>query len=462
LGEPAPAHILFNKSISIEENPLIPFSLVKVRKDKDYVAFNPIYNRDKTLDYIGCRILEHCDGAHTIEEITEIVANDKRMVKTDAMGYVINLLNEMSREGMVAWREQIANQKMKLAAPQEAFWDITAQCNLRCVHCYNSDEKPKDKELSTDEVKRTLEEMSTFGVGSISFSGGEPFMRKDFVEIASHATSLAFSYVSVATNGTLLDPETARLLKHPKLHIQVSIDGDTAEVHDRIRGVVGAFERAVSGLKILLEEGVQTKVCTTANQLNIDRIPNVIQMMQDLGVKNYRVQGVTPIGRGKKNMREIMLPPSRMKSLVEYLVSKNLDPGGLSFTLQPPPDDPVDFSASGACSAGYSTCSITSEGMVVPCTYFWGMNGENVRDHTFQWIWEHSTLLNYFRTIKLNEIKGACRECKWFMRCRGGCRAETYMKGDLFGSNDNCWIAEERSQALQRERPAIQELVERV
>jgi radical SAM protein with 4Fe4S-binding SPASM domain len=444
-----------------EENPVIPYSLVKVRKDRDYVVFNPVYNRDTTLDYMGCRTLELCDGAHTIEEIADSMASEFRMAKADGVSSAIDFLNKMSQEGLVAWRDQILS-KVKVTAPAQAFWDITARCNLRCVHCYNSDEKPKDKELSTEEVKRTLEEMSALGVGSISFSGGEPFMRKDFVEIASHAAGLTFSYVSVATNGTLLDRETARQLRHPKLHIQVSIDGDTAEVHDRIRGVAGAFDAAVSGLRILLQEGVQTKVCTTANRLNIDRIPNVIQLMQELGVENYRVQGVTPIGRGKKNMREIMLPPSRMKSLVEYLVSKHLDPGGLSFTLQPPPDDPVDFSASGACSAGYSTCSITSEGIVVPCTYFWGMNGENVRDHTFQWIWEHSTLLNYFRTIKLYEIKGACRECKWFMRCRGGCRAETYMKGDLFGSNDDCWVAEERAQGLQRERPAIQELVERV
>lgn len=71
------------------------------------------------------------------------------------------------------------------------------------------------------------------------------------------------------------------------------------------------------------------------------------------------------------------------------------------------------------------------------------MNGENVRNHSFQWIWENSALLNYFRNIKLDEIKGHCRECKWFMRCRGGCRAECYMNGDLFGSNKNCWVAEE-------------------
>jgi len=379
------------------------------------------------------------------------------MSKSDANSYVTDFLDEMSREGIVAWRDQNLT-KVKLPAPSHAFWDITAQCNLRCVHCYNSDEKPKAEELSTEEVKRTLEEMRTFGVKIITFSGGEPFIRKDFVEIVSHAADLGFSAVSVATNGTLLNREIAGRLKHPKLRIQVSIDGDTAEVHDRMRGVCGAFDQAIGAVKMLLGEGIPTKVCTTATTLNVERIPRILELMNALGVKNYRVQGVTPSGRGRRNMRHIMLSQARMKILVEYLVGINKDPGGLSFNLKTPPDGHVDLSASGTCSAGCSSCSITSNGIVVPCTYFWGLKGENVRDHTFPWIWENSPLLNYFRTIKLNEIQGHCRACAWFMRCRGGCRAEAFMNGDLFGSNRNCWVAEKLTRATAEARACLQEV----
>ena len=421
---------------------MIPYSLVRVRKERDYAAFNPVHNRDKIISHAGYRILEYCDGAHPVEIIAGILANEMHMEKAEAMTYVTNFLDELSREGMIAWRGE-ASYKTKLPAPRQVFWDITAHCNLRCVHCYNADEKPDDRDLSTEQVKRTLDELSEAGVQTLTFSGGEPFIRKDFVDLVTYAAGLGFGYVSVATNGTLLDRDTARQLKHPKLYIQVSIDGDVAEIHDRMRGVAGCFDEAVRGLQALLAEGVQTKVCTTATLLNVDRVPEIIQLMKDLGVTNHRVQGVTPAGRGKKNAAEIMLPPGRMKRLMEYLISRNMDPQGLSFTLGTPPDQPVDFSGSGVCSAGNSYCSITSDGYVVPCTYFPATNAENVRQHTFQWIWDNSTLLNYFRNIKLEEIKGHCRECKWFMRCRGGCRAECYLDGDLFGSNRDCWVAEE-------------------
>ena len=193
---------------------------------------------------------------------------------------------------------------------------------------------------------------------------------------------------------------------------------------------------------MLLEEGVQVRSNTSATNLNVDAVPGIIELMGNLKV-DCRFQGMVPIGRGRANAAEIMLSPVRMKSLSEYLVGMNLDPGGLSFTLKPAPDEETDFHGSGACSAGYSNCAITSTGEVVPCTYFWGMQGENVRHHSFPWIWENSQLLNYFRSIKLDEIRGHCRKCKWFMRCRGGCRAECYLSGDLFGSNSNCWVAQE-------------------
>jgi radical SAM protein with 4Fe4S-binding SPASM domain len=281
-----------------------------------------------------------------------------------------------------------------------------------------------------------------FGVETIVFTGGEPFLRRDFPDIVVFAAELEFPYVSVATNGTLLDHEIAARLRYPNLTVQVSVDGDRPEVHDRMRGVQGSFEKSMRALTLLLEEGVQVKSNTSVTNLNVDAVPGIIELMSNKKVP-CRFQGMVPIGRGRTNAGEIMLSPARMKSLSEYLVGMNLDPGGLSFTLNPAPQDAMDLNGSGACSAGSSNCAITSTGEVVPCTYFWGFQGENVRHHSFHWIWENSRLLNYFRCIKLAEIKGHCRKCKWFMRCRGGCRAECYLNGDLFGSNSNCWLAQE-------------------
>jgi radical SAM protein with 4Fe4S-binding SPASM domain len=426
------------------EKSVIPFCLVKIRRDSElrYTAFSPMHDREVEIDCKGIGILRHCDGVQELAEIAAIVAREMPMETEVSIGSITAFLEEMSGLGIIAWRQEPSH-KRKLPAPKSVFWDITGKCNLRCAHCYNSDKETSNRqEVSFDVARRVLNEMRAFGVENIIFTGGEPFLREDFTEILVYAAELKFPYVSVATNGTLLRRETALRLKHPNLYVQVSIDGDRPEVHDRMRGVKGSFEKAMQAITMLQEEGVQVKSNTTVTNLNIDAVPGIIELMGTLKV-TCRFQGMVPIGRGRTNAKEIMLSPARMKSVSEYLVRMNLDPGGLSFTLKPAPEETIDFNGSGACSAGYTTCAITAAGAVVPCTFFWGMAGANVRHLSFLWIWENSQLLNYFRDIKLGEIKGHCRECKWFMRCRGGCRAECYMGGDLFGSNSNCWVSQE-------------------
>jgi radical SAM protein with 4Fe4S-binding SPASM domain len=420
-----------------------PFFFLKIRKGNDYQVFNPVDNIDYKLNYIGCRILEHCDGGHEPQEIAAIISKDFRLPNPEALDYVNVFLNDLGRLGMLAWRQEKFDYYRNWAAPSTVFWDITGECNLRCAHCYNFEGKRQDNELSTVEIKRTLEEMSAFGVKNISFSGGEPFVRKDMLDIVNHAVNLGFDSVGVSTNGILLDRDTVRQLTAAKLNIQISIDGDDAPSHDKARGVKGAFDGAIKSIRLLLEEGVHTSVCTTATTRNVERIPKIIRLMEKLGVKNYRAQGVVPMGRGKMNEGDIRLTPVRMKELVQYLENRNIQISSYNMTLKPPPTETVNFCDSGVCSAASSVCSITSQGNVVPCTYFWGMNGENVRDHTFQWIWENSGLLNYFRSVRLNDIKGLCRDCKWLISCHGGCKAENYSNGDMFESSKSCWVAEE-------------------
>lgn len=400
-------------------------------------------NIEYVLNYIEYRILELCDGGQSTDEIVDSLGKDLGKTKAEATEYVTIFLDKMFRMGMIAWRQGEIEHSKNCPPPSTVYWDITGECNLRCAHCFTLGGKPHENELSTEEIKHAIEEMAHFGVEKIAFSGGEPLMRKDLIEIASYASGLGFKSVNVATNGTLIDTRIAKLFKKANLNVQVSIDGDISKIHDELRGDKGAFDRAICGIKLLMEEGVNTSVCTTATKLNVDRMPDIIQFMQNLGVKNHRIQIIMPMGRGKINIERLDITPRRLKSLVEYLDVKNITDVGFNFTLKPPPEGSVDFSRSGACSGGYSICSITPEGNVVPCTSFWGMNGDNLREHNFRWIWENSRLLNYFRSIRLDDIKGVCRDCKWLSRCHGGCKAENYAHGDIFGSSKSCWVADE-------------------
>jgi Coenzyme PQQ synthesis protein D (PqqD) len=87
---------------------VIPYCLVKIRKDKGYTAFNPVSEQNREMYASGYRIMEQCDGVRTVEEIAEVIAADLKMEKTASLTYVSNFLNEMSREGILAWRATCA------------------------------------------------------------------------------------------------------------------------------------------------------------------------------------------------------------------------------------------------------------------------------------------------------------------------------------------------------------------
>lgn len=420
-----------------------PYFPLRVVKGEGYSVFNPVDNQDYRINLSGYRILELCDGNRTMEEIARDLAGPLRLDAGDALAYVEEFLAEMTALGMLCRRREAIPPPTPWAPPQTVFWDVTSACNLRCVHCYGTSETPAPGELSTSEALRVIEEMAACGVEAISFSGGEPLLRKDFIELAAHAGRQGFKSVGVATNGTLIDERMARRLQSTGIDVQVSIDGDSAEIHDAQRGVPGAFAKALAGIGALREAGCPVSVCTSVTRLNVERIPAIIELMERLGVNRFRVQGLVSTGRGLDNRENLGLEPQRMRELVAYLEERNIRISSYNFTLKPPPAGPVDFCGTGACSAGASICSITSEGRVVPCTYFWGMHGDDLRAHSFGWIWENSRLLNYFRSIRLDDVKGICRECAWLSVCHGGCKAENFAAGDLFASNRTCWVAEE-------------------
>jgi len=425
------------------EGHLRPYFPLRVVKGEGYSVFNPVDNQDYRINLSGYRILELCDGNRTMEEIARDLAGPLRLDAGDALAYVEEFLAEMTALGMLCRRREAIPPPTPWAPPQTVFWDVTSACNLRCVHCYGTSETPAPGELSTSEALRVIEEMVACGVEAISFSGGEPLLRKDFIELAAHAGRQGFKSVGVATNGTLIDERMARRLQSTGIDVQVSIDGDSAEIHDAQRGVPGAFAKALAGIGALREAGCPVSVCTSVTRLNVERIPAIIELMERLGVNRFRVQGLVSTGRGLDNRENLGLEPQRMRELVAYLEERNIRISSYNFTLKPPPAGPVDFCGTGACSAGASICSITSEGRVVPCTYFWGMHGDDLRAHSFGWIWENSRLLNYFRSIRLDDVKGICRECAWLSVCHGGCKAENFAAGDLFASNRTCWVAEE-------------------
>ncbi|MGQ9623880.1 MAG: radical SAM protein, partial [Candidatus Bathycorpusculaceae bacterium] len=151
------------------------------------------------------------------------------------------------------------------AGPFEIVWNFTYLCNLRCKHCYEDAGGGKRTELSTEEAKQVLDRLSKIagiGLPALSFSGGEPLIRRDFFEVAAYAKK-RIGYVSIATNGTLITKDNAKRIKDVGIdYVEISVDGASSALHDEFRGIPGAFEKTMEGVKNCVEEGVDTCIAT--------------------------------------------------------------------------------------------------------------------------------------------------------------------------------------------------------
>ena len=183
-------------------------------------------------------------------------------------------------------------------------WNMTKRCNLKCVHCYAQavDVHGKD-DISTEKAKEMIDDLAAYGCPVMLFSGGEPTVREDLVELASHAKGKGMRAV-ISTNGTLITKQKARELKGVGLsYVGISMDG-MEEVHDKFRAVKGAFRKALDGLANCQEEGLKVGLRFTINKRNVDQIPGIFQLLKDHNVPRACFYHLVYSGRGSSLIEE--------------------------------------------------------------------------------------------------------------------------------------------------------------
>ena len=178
-------------------------------------------------------------------------------------------------------------------------WNITSRCNLKCVHCYNSSgPNVKSNEATIPQAKAVLDDLADFGVPSVLFSGGEPLMRSDLFELLDYAVSKSLRTV-ISTNGTLITPEKARWIKQAGVsYVGVSLDGIGA-VNDQFRGVEGAFDKAVAGIRYCMDAGVRVGLRLTLTKRNVQDLEQLFAFFEKEGIERACFYHLVPSGRGK-------------------------------------------------------------------------------------------------------------------------------------------------------------------
>lgn len=192
--------------------------------------------------------------------------------------------------------------------PRVVAWEVTRRCPLKCRHCRaGAADVPYARELSTAECRRVLDSLGP-RPPMVIWTGGEPMLRPDILELVSHATSLGVRSV-MAPCGMLVTEDRLRALKDAGvMACSFSLDGPDAASHDAFRGVPGAFENVTRAMSVAHAIGMPFQVNTTVSTLNLDRLEEIHAKAVELGAAKLDLFFLVPVGRGKGIARYALSP----------------------------------------------------------------------------------------------------------------------------------------------------------
>ena len=346
-------------------------------------------------------------------------------------------------------------------------WNVTKRCNLRCVHCYASaDPSPHPDELTTEEGMALLEDLARFGCPVVLFSGGEPLMRPDILDLIHKGVSLGLRAV-VSTNGVLIDRPLARELKKLGLsYVGISMDG-LQEVHDRFRGVKGAFDKAMEAMENCKAEGLKVGLRFTINKLNAREIPGIFDLVEEHRIPRICFYHLVYAGRGSK-LREQDLSHEETRNWVDYIIdrTKELHDKGLKvevLTVDNHADGPYLYlrmkregnpraeevyellKMNGGNNSGVGIGCVSWDGSVHADQFWRHYSFGNVRERPFSEIWmDTSDPLMAKLKEKKKHVKGRCARCRFLEVCAGNFRVRAEAAtGDLWAPDPACYLTDE-------------------
>jgi radical SAM protein with 4Fe4S-binding SPASM domain len=326
-----------------------------------------------------------------------------------------------------------------------AVWEFTLKCNLRCSHCGSSAGIPRKDELTTKECYGLCEELSELGCEDVSLMGGEPFLRNDWISVGECIKDLGMN-LNFVSNGTILDKYINNIYQLKPKVVGISIDG-TKEIHESIRGK-GTFEKAIKSIDLLRDKGIQTTVITTVSKLNFKDLPK----LKDLFLKkniNWQIQIAMPFGNFQKDLmltREefyataLFIAKERINNRFEDLPVIGAHCFGYYSKILP-------GCKWDGCSAGVTAIGITSDGGIVGCLSM-GNNRfieANIRKKSLKNIWENPNNFAYNRKFDKSQLGENCINCKYGVKCQGGCNANSYTTTGIFHNNPYCFYNIEKN-----------------
>ena len=325
-------------------------------------------------------------------------------------------------------RARMLDNAGRQAIPLDVSIELTHHCNFRCKHCYIPDFLAPDL-LSSERVLHLLEELAEMGTMYLTLTGGELFLRRDWLQVAIRSRELGFA-LRLFSNGALIDEAVADSIVPLHAAVEISLYAMDAEIFDELTQRPGSFQKTVRGIELLRERDVPVMLKTPMTPSNADEIRAVGAYAERIGAEFRPAATIVAKKDGDKSTLDQRISIDRLRKHLHESFSGPTTGCHVPKHLQTM--SPADPRYDGPmCAAASRYCNISSSGDVMACNILPGSGG-NLRDKSFREIWEHSPWLNEVRSIRRKDLH-TCHDCDRLSYC-GRCHAMALVEdGDLYG-----------------------------
>lgn len=346
-------------------------------------------------------------------------------------------------------------------------WNCTRQCNLKCAHCYASAGGHKSpQEMDTASGKTFIQDIADYGVPVLLFSGGEPLLREDIFELADFAAKRNLRQ-TLSTNGTLITETVAGKLKALDFaEIGISMDGREA-INDRFRGLNGAFQATLRGIRNCVTAGLRVSLRMTVNKFNVDEVPAIFKLAEEENIDRICFYHLVQTGRAS-SLGNQNLGHGETRALLDTISERTLDlrqrglhkevltvgnhADGVYLYLKLKNEDAIRadtvyklLETNGGNNSGIKISAVDESGDVHPDQFWRHYSLGNVLQRRFADIWTDTTE-PLLRGLKDRQglLKGRCGHCRYLNLCNGNMRvrAEALCK-DVWAEDPACYLSDE-------------------
>jgi len=346
-------------------------------------------------------------------------------------------------------------------------WNSTRRCNLRCVHCYlDAKATAQEGELTTAEAREMIDDLAGFGVPVLLFSGGEPLLREDLLELGAYAAARGIRPV-LSSNGVLIDLAAARQIREAGFaYVGISIDG-MGENNDRLRGQRGAFQEALEGIRNCAAVGMRVGLRFTLNRHNLTDLPAIFDLLEEEKIPRACFYHLVYAGRGSR-MKEEDLSLTESREAVELIFRKAREfhqrglgteiltvdnhCDGVYLLQKVMKEEPARaeqvlelLRRNGGNQSGVAIAAIDPLGDVHADQFWQHYSFGNIRQRRFSEIWrDTSDPLMAGLKNRRPLLKGRCGACRYVDLCNGNLRVRAEaVYGDVWAPDPACYLSNE-------------------